>query len=1032
MIKNMDRPPQKHFSRSSSPSSRGGQSLAELLIGMALGAIFIIGAVTIIAPSLKGDQRVFQIQSESSLANELLSNVKVWGEGNWNSVLGAATGTSNTYYINASSSPFTLAGLGSTTSTWSNSSTYRRIITINYGQVSSTLTNFPVLIAGTYAYLAASSSGGLIQNPNGYDITFTSDASGTTPLSYERETYVSSTGQVAFWIKIPSLSNTTNTLVYMFYDNSGVTTDHSNATGTWDSNFKAVWHLSGNASDSTSNADNGVWNGPPEGSSTYYAAGNIGQYAGYFNSSTDAVIATWPATFESSLSWTLSYWNNGVAQLGGQGVFGVGTTTDYSIWYTQTSTSCLQWGGTGTVCNAWPLLNDDYSWDQWAVTRSSSLFSIYKNGIIVATTTTATTTPSTYFMIGNGYIGDTYNHFIGGIDEFRLSSVNRSPSWIQTEYNTEGSPGTFYSIGTAANNTASTTNSSAIETVVVGNSTFYRYFYLSDAYRDSSGNLTSTTSYYDPSTKLVTAVVYPSGATATSTSAITLKMYITRNGSNILSQTSWAGGGGNSSSSSLVGNVYSNATSVSISASGSVQIATGSGPWAYRRSVTINFSQVSSTLTNFPVLIASTSYPFLAASSSGGTLQNPNGYDVKFTSDASGTVALNYERETYISSTGQVAFWVNIPSLSNTTNTLIYMFYDTATTTDSSKPTGTWNANFSAVWHLSGNASDSTSNADNGLWNGPAEGSSTYYAAGNIGQYAGYFNSSTDAVIATWPATYETTKTWTLSYWNKGPAQANTGPGIFGVGTTTNYSIWYTASSTSCLQWGGTGAVCNIWPLNNDGNAWDEWQVTRSSSLFSVYKNGVFVLSSSTISTTTPSTYLLIGTAYIGSTNNFVGSMDEFRLSNVTRSPGWIQTDYNTESSPSTFYTLGAQTAAGGGSSGTTTATLDSQAFDTQVSGGAQLNSYIWQGITPSSTVVKFQFAGSNSSAGPWNFLGPDGTVNTYFTGNAATPTDLIFTNSGFTPLNGYRYFKYRITLVSDSTGAFTPTVTGVTLNWSP
>ena len=112
--------------------------------------------------------------------------------------------------------------------------------------------------------------------------------------------------------------------------------------------------------------------------------------------------------------------------------------------------------------------------------------------------------------------------------------------------------------------------------------------------------------------------------------------------------------------------------------------------------------------------------------------------------------------------------------------------------------------------------------------------------------------------------------------------------------------------------------------------------------------------------------------------------------------------------------------------------TLDSQTLDTQSTSGAQLNSFVWQGTQPVGTYVKFQFAGSNSASGPWNFVGPDGTSNTYFSTSAGTPMSLVSPTSGYTLFSGYRYFRYRVTLYSDITQQYTPIVSGVTLNWSP
>jgi len=37
------------------------------------------------------------------------------------------------------------------------------------------------------------------------------------------------------------------------------------------------------------------------------------------------------------------------------------------------------------------------------------------------------------------------------------------------------------------------------------------------------------------------------------------------------------------------------------------------------------------------------------------------------------------------------------------------------------------------------------------------------------------------------------------------------------------------------------------------------------------------------------------------------GNMDEARISDVSLSPSWILTEYNNQSSPSTFYTVGSE-----------------------------------------------------------------------------------------------------------------------------
>ncbi|MDZ4217082.1 MAG: LamG-like jellyroll fold domain-containing protein, partial [Candidatus Gracilibacteria bacterium] len=54
----------------------------------------------------------------------------------------------------------------------------------------------------------------------------------------------------------------------------------------------------------------------------------------------------------------------------------------------------------------------------------------------------------------------------------------------------------------------------------------------------------------------------------------------------------------------------------------------------------------------------------------------------------------------------------------------------------------------------------------------------------------------------------------------------------------------------------------------------------------------------------------LFGSGFTGTYGAFPGVIDEVRVSSVTRSVEWILTEYRNQSSPSTFYSLGATTAA--------------------------------------------------------------------------------------------------------------------------
>src|SRR5205823_1120398 len=82
-----------------------------------------------------------------------------------------------------------------------------------------------------------------VANANGYDIGFYADSGGSTKLKWEVEKYDGTTGQLIAWVKIPSVSSSTDTVFYLMYGDSSINTDQSDPPNTWESNFKGVYHL---------------------------------------------------------------------------------------------------------------------------------------------------------------------------------------------------------------------------------------------------------------------------------------------------------------------------------------------------------------------------------------------------------------------------------------------------------------------------------------------------------------------------------------------------------------------------------------------------------------------------------------------------------------------------------------------------------------------------------------------------------------------------------------------------------------------
>src|ERR1044072_4353818 len=193
-----------------------------------------------------------------------------------------------------------------------NGYSYRRAITLDHTKVpNKDQSNLPVLISGTYSYLATVPNSGNVQNANGYDVIFTSDAACTTKLNHEVQTYSATTGAVNYWVKVPSVSHTTDTTIYLCYGNSAITTDQSTKTSVWDSNFKAVYHLNDQAAntsviDSTANGSNGV---NAANTTSKSVTGKVGKALTYNGTSDNtATGVTQPSSFTWECWFQLTAW----------------------------------------------------------------------------------------------------------------------------------------------------------------------------------------------------------------------------------------------------------------------------------------------------------------------------------------------------------------------------------------------------------------------------------------------------------------------------------------------------------------------------------------------------------------------------------------------------------------------------------------------------------------------------------------------------------------------------------------------------
>lgn len=366
-----------------------------------------------------------------------------------------------------------------------NGYTYRREIDLVDAKVVGSHTNFPFLVAETLLDLRTTVNGGKVESdPNGYDIIFTSDLAGTTQLAHEIEAYDPTTGKFTIWVRVESLVATTK--IYMFYGNSSIGTFQGNVTsngvtGVWDNDFLTVLHLHDDFLDATSNGNDVTNSGSTD------IAGKIGDGQD-FDGVDDRLVDEDAELFINGLSAvTVEFWiksdvtgtDRGFMETeepdGSDDILGL----RYDVAGAQGGGSNVIKAGidVGLGANSYESASNiqTTNWQHVVFSWSSgNATSLYLDGVLDSPTSASsaesgTITGATKLIIGEGG-KDTgaSSGWDGKIDEVRISGVARAAQWIQTEYNNQDSPSTFYAIGTEETSGSDSTAPDAVTDLATG------------------------------------------------------------------------------------------------------------------------------------------------------------------------------------------------------------------------------------------------------------------------------------------------------------------------------------------------------------------------------------------------------------------------------------------------------------------------------------------------------------------------------------------------------------------------------------
>lgn len=337
---------------------------------------------------------------------------------------------------------------------------YRRMITIDHTKCGDTDSpNFPVLIAGTFPWLATTSGGGGVQSPQGYDIIFTTDIGGTQTLPYERVGWNGATGKSEFWVQVPNLSASQDTIIYVLYGSAGVDRDLSNRHGVWDSHYRGVWHFGDGTTldltDSTSNGNNGTNHGAAAAAGLSYAGmGSLAMNVSYVSIGAPASLNLTSAMTIEAVVHPSSNPQFGETYK----AIGKGTAIGWSLSVVGPGSgiaACFAWqAGSSVVPTASGGLRPNLD-TNLAVTYDGNIASLYINNNASGVNSR---------VVGPGAIPDNISvpmnfgvsydvktgYWSGQIDEVRISDIARSPSYLTSVYNNQYAGG-FYTISGATN-----------------------------------------------------------------------------------------------------------------------------------------------------------------------------------------------------------------------------------------------------------------------------------------------------------------------------------------------------------------------------------------------------------------------------------------------------------------------------------------------------------------------------------------------------------------------------------------------------
>ncbi|MEM5793312.1 MAG: DUF2341 domain-containing protein [Candidatus Aenigmatarchaeota archaeon] len=306
-------------------------------------------------------------------------------------------------------------------------------------------------------------------------------------------------------------------------------------------------------------------------------------------------------------------------------------------------------------------------------------------------------------------------------------------------------------------------------------------------------------------------------------------------------------------------------------------------------------SSNTSNLTDFPILVKLNPNNFNYS-------RSPTGTDLRFI-DSDNTTVLPYERELWNTS-GDSFIWVKVPLLENTSTDYIWMYFN-ASVEDGENKTGVWDQYFKGVWHLnetSGTRYDSTGK------NNLTDSNGVTRVTGNIGGMAYFEQDNRQSLNIT--DSDQTGLDFTNSFTFMAITKRESNNDYNSIISKGNYDVgqfsymWFIGWLGSVkFRASSNGVVFNIdcssdFDLTTDGTH-SILFLTYNGSVLRLYKDGEEVNSGDFPCIDNDTIYnsnakFIIGGLDSSGGDFFDGTIDEVRVSNISRSSSWINASYLT------------------------------------------------------------------------------------------------------------------------------------------